>query len=57
MHEITALVERDPRLAAQILRISNSAQYARGSRINDIRTAVGRMGLAAAEPRPNGDRA
>lgn len=45
MHEITALVERDPRLAAQVLRISSSAQYARGSRINDIRTAVGRIGL------------
>src|SRR5262249_18015771 len=45
MHEITALVERDPRLAAQVLRITNSAQFARGGRVHDIRTAVPRLGL------------
>lgn len=45
MHEITALVERDPRLAAHVLRITNSSHYARGGRINDIRTAVSRVGL------------
>ncbi|MCW5806676.1 MAG: HDOD domain-containing protein [Deltaproteobacteria bacterium] len=45
MSEITALVERDPRLAAQVLRVVNSAHYARGSRITGIGMAVGRIGL------------
>ncbi len=43
--EIAALVEHDPRLAAQVLRIINSAKYAQGAHINDIRMAVGRLGL------------
>jgi HD-like signal output (HDOD) protein/CheY-like chemotaxis protein len=45
MHEITSLVERDPRLAAEVLRLTRSAHYARGARINDMRTAIGRLGL------------
>jgi len=45
IQQITALVERDPRLVVQTLRIANSALYSRGSRINDLRTAVGRIGL------------
>lgn len=45
MEEIVALVERDPRLATQVLRVSNSAHYVRGGRSNDIRMAVGRIGL------------
>ena len=43
--QIAALVERDPRLAAQVLRITNTSQFSRGARIADIRTAVSRIGL------------
>jgi HD-like signal output (HDOD) protein/CheY-like chemotaxis protein len=45
MADIAAIVERDPRLAAQVLRITNTAQYARQGRVSDLRTAVERVGL------------
>lgn len=38
--EITDLVERDPTLAAKVLRLSNSAMYNSGRRIRDIHSAV-----------------
>ncbi|MEZ4266755.1 MAG: HDOD domain-containing protein [Myxococcota bacterium] len=45
MDEIALLVERDGRLAADVLRVTNSAQYRRRGRIDDIRAAVSRIGL------------
>lgn len=45
MEEVVALLERDPRLTAQLLRLSNSGFYARGVRNTDLHTAVGRIGL------------
>jgi CheY-like chemotaxis protein/HD-like signal output (HDOD) protein len=44
--DVAAIVERDPRLAAQVLRLANSAQYSRGGRSNDARAAVRRIGMA-----------
>lgn len=38
--EIAALVQRDPALAAKVLRLCNSAMYSGGRRIDDIHTAV-----------------
>lgn len=38
--EVSELVERDPTLAAKVLRLCNSAMYSGGRPIRDIRTAV-----------------
>jgi HD-like signal output (HDOD) protein len=38
--EVSALVERDPTLAAKVLRLCNSAMYSGGRRIDDIHSAV-----------------
>ncbi|MET0329041.1 MAG: HDOD domain-containing protein [Luteimonas sp.] len=46
-HAITAIVAQDPALAARVLRLSNSAYYAIGREIGDLRTAVVRLGLDA----------
>ncbi len=42
--EVAALVERDPVLAAKVLRLCNSAMYSAGQRIEDIQGAVLRLG-------------
>jgi CheY-like chemotaxis protein/HD-like signal output (HDOD) protein len=45
LEQVTALIERDQRLSAQLLRISNTTPYARGAQNASIRTAVSRVGL------------
>ncbi|HVR64137.1 MAG TPA: HDOD domain-containing protein [Polyangia bacterium] len=42
---VTALIERDQRLTAQLLRLSNTTPYARGAQNTSLRTAVSRIGL------------
>lgn len=44
---IAEVVGQDPALAARVLRLSNSAYYATGREIGDLRTAVVRLGLEA----------
>lgn len=45
--EVAALVESDPALAAKVLRLCNSAMYAGQRRIEDIHSAVVRLGNLA----------
>lgn len=45
--EVAALVEQDPVLAAKVLRLCNSALYGGGRRVEDIRSAVVRLGQQA----------
>ncbi len=45
MDEIARLITGDPLLAAKVLRVSNSAYFARGRPIADLRSAVTRLGL------------
>lgn len=47
VHAITAITAQDPALAARVLRLSNSAYYAVGREICDLRTAVVRLGKEA----------
>lgn len=47
LHAITAITAQDPALAARVLRLSNSAYYAIGREICDLRTAVVRLGKEA----------
>ena len=47
LHAITAITAQDPALAARVLRLSNSAYYAVGREIGDLRTAVVRLGKEA----------
>ncbi|MDQ8204126.1 HDOD domain-containing protein [Pelagicoccus sp. SDUM812003] len=42
---ITSLVKMDPGLAAQILRVTNSAYYGASFKINDLDTAISRIGF------------
>ncbi len=44
---IAALIGEDPALAAQVLRMTNSAYYSTGREITDLRTAVTRLGQSA----------
>ncbi len=46
LDEISALLRRDLALAARIVRISNSAIYASGSRIGSVEEAVNRVGFS-----------
>lgn len=45
--ELTAVVERDTLLSAQILRLANSAAFARAQPITSVKHAVARVGLTA----------
>lgn len=45
LDQVTAVIERDQRVAAQLLRVSNTVPYARGAQNGSLRTAVGRIGL------------
>jgi HD-like signal output (HDOD) protein/CheY-like chemotaxis protein len=45
MEQIASLIERDQRIAAQVLRVSNTVQYARGAVNTSIKTAISRLGL------------
>lgn len=47
--EIAAVIEREPAFAAAMLRYANSVAYAGLREIKDLRQAVMRLGLAAAE--------
>lgn len=42
---ISSLVKQDPGLAAQILRVTNSAYYGAAMKVNDLETAIGRIGF------------
>ncbi len=44
---IAEVVAQDPTVAARVLRLSNSAYYSGGREINDVRTAVTRLGQNA----------
>jgi len=43
--DIAHLIERDPVLAARVLRLANSAAFSRGDPITTIGAAVGRLGM------------
>lgn len=45
LDQLAALIERDQRLTSDVLRLANTAHYARGARIHGIRMAVSRIGL------------
>jgi CheY-like chemotaxis protein len=45
LDELVSIIERDQRLAADVLRLANTAAYARGSRIHSIKVAVSRIGF------------
>ncbi len=45
--ELTTVVENDALLSAQILRLANSAAFARSQPINSVKHAVARVGLSA----------
>lgn len=45
LREAADLVAQDPGLTAKVLRIVNSAFFARGQLVRDVRTAVARLGL------------
>ena len=42
---ISSLVKMDPGLAAQILRVTNSAYYGASIKVNDLETAISRIGF------------
>jgi len=50
MADAVAVVQRDPALNARVLRLANSALYARGRAITDLATAVSRIGLDGLAP-------
>jgi HD-like signal output (HDOD) protein len=45
VREAAELIQKDPGLCAKILRVVNSAAFARGQVVRDIRTATSRVGL------------
>lgn len=45
--ELTAIVEKDAVLSAQILRLANSASYGRSQPINSVRHAISMVGVGA----------
>ncbi len=45
VEDVAALIERDPHLCTRVLRIANSALYARLGRSHDLRVAVARIGF------------
>ncbi|HJV22612.1 MAG TPA: HDOD domain-containing protein [Holophagaceae bacterium] len=47
LHELLSLVDRDPAIAVQLLRLANSAYYARDREVQDLRGAVMRLGVRA----------
>lgn len=47
LHDLLALVDRDPAIAMQLLRLANSTYYARDREAQDLRDAVMRLGVRA----------
>lgn len=45
LEELARIIERDPGLAAKLLRVANSAAFSRGIQVTAISAAVGRLGL------------
>lgn len=43
-HALAALIRRDPSLTARMLRTANSAFFSRGAFVNDLPTAISRLG-------------
>ena len=49
LDDVARLIQRDQSLSLDVLKIANSAVYARGSRTSDLKIAVGRIGLVQLE--------
>jgi HD-like signal output (HDOD) protein len=45
IEDLTAIVSRDPALVAKILQLVSSTFFARGAPTQDLRTAIGRLGI------------
>jgi HD-like signal output (HDOD) protein len=45
LEDVVALIERDQKMTAQLMRLANTLQYSRGVTNPDLRTAVSRVGL------------
>ncbi len=45
MANMAKVIQMDPALAAKLVQVANSALYARGSRVEDCRTAIARLGM------------
>src|SRR5689334_9388075 len=46
LRELSTIIERDPSLAARLLRAANSAAFARGHPVTSIGAAIGRLGMS-----------
>ncbi len=46
LRDIGSIIERDPALTARVLRVANSAAFARGEAVTTVRAAIGQLGLA-----------
>jgi HD-like signal output (HDOD) protein/CheY-like chemotaxis protein len=49
LDDVARLVQYDPSISLELLKLANSQAYARGTRTSDIKTAVGRVGLKPLE--------
>jgi len=49
LDDVVALIERDQKMAAQLMRLANTFQYSRGVPSKDLKTAVSRVGLKRVE--------
>jgi HD-like signal output (HDOD) protein/CheY-like chemotaxis protein len=49
LDDLSRLIQRDQSLSLDVLKVANSAIYARGSRTSDLKMAVGRIGLKQLE--------
>jgi putative nucleotidyltransferase with HDIG domain len=47
LRKVIELIQRDPALTGHVLRVANSAAYARGARLASLSQAVSRLGIAA----------
>ena len=45
LRDIGQIIERDPALTARVLRVANSAAFARGNVLTNIGAAIGRLGM------------
>lgn len=45
LRDIGRIIERDPALTARLLRVANSAAFARGEPVTSVGTAIGRLGM------------
>jgi len=45
INEVAKLIEREPNMCAQLMRLSNTAHFSRGQRIGSVNQAIMRLGL------------